>query len=93
MRLRRQMIDYVAKTVADNLLDKDLVGHEVSVDALTEEVRRLMTEDLLVEDRLNEEVKEILRAHTDEIDRDNVDYSRLFTMVKRQLVRERGLIL
>ena len=93
MRLRRKMIDYVAKIVADNLFDKELVSGEVSAETLMTEIRHLITEDLLVEDRLNEEVKEILRAHTAEIDRGNIDYSRMFAMVKRQLVRERGLIL
>jgi hypothetical protein len=93
MRLRKKMIDYVAQTVADNLLEKELVTLDVSADTLMTEIRRLITEDLLVEDRLNEEVKEILRAHTDEIDRGNIDYSRMFAMVKRQLVKERGLIL
>ena len=58
MRLRRKMIDYVAKTITDSLLNKEL-----------------------------------LRAHTGEIDRGNIDYSRMFAMVKRQLVKERGLIL
>ena len=93
MRLRKKMIDYVAKTVTDNLLDKDLVTLEIPKDALLSEVRRLITEDLLVEDRLNDEVKEILRAHSREMDRSNVDYAQMFTMVKRQLVKERGLIL
>jgi len=93
MRLRRKMIDYIAQTVADNLLDKGLLTLTTSADALRAECRRLITEDLLVEDRLNDEVKEILNAHTNEIDRGNIDYSRMFNMVKRQLVRERGLIL
>ena len=57
------------------------------------EVSRLITADLMVEDRLNEEVKELLRAHTAEIERGNIDYARMFTMVKRKLVQERGLIL
>lgn len=94
MRLRRKMIDYVAQTITDNLLEKGLLTLlETSAEAVTAECRRLITEDLLVEDRLNEEVKEILRAHTNEIDRGNIDYSRMFSMVKRQLVKERGLIL
>ena len=93
MRLRRKMIDYVAQTITDNLLEKGLLTLATSADAVTAECRRLITEDLQVEDRLNDEVKEILNAHTHEIDRGNIDYSRMFAMVKRQLVKERGLIL
>lgn len=93
MRLRKKMIEYVAQTVTASLLDKELLHIDGSAEALAAEIRRLITEDLLVEDRLNEEVKEILRAHTSEIDRGNIDYARLFAMVKKQLVKERGLIL
>jgi hypothetical protein len=93
MRLRKKLIDYVAQTVAMSLLDKELLTLDGSAEALTAEIRRLITEDLLVEDRLNEEVKNILRAHTSEIDRGNIDYARMFAMVKKQLVKERGLIL
>jgi hypothetical protein len=93
MRLRKKLIDYVAQTVTASLLDKELLTLEGSEETLTAEIRRLITEDLMVEDRLNEEVKDILRAHTSEIDRGNIDYARMFAMVKKQLVRERGLIL
>ena len=93
MRLRRKMIEYIAKTVTDHLLEEEMLGLEGSTDDLTDQIRRIITEDLMVEDRLNEEVKELLNAHQSEIDRGDVDYSRMFAMVKRQLVRERGLIL
>ena len=93
MRLRRKMIEYIAKTVTDHLLEEEMLGLEGSTDDLTDQIRRMITEDLSVEDRLNEEVKELLTAHQSEIDRGDVDYSRMFSMVKRKLVRERGLIL
>ena len=93
MRLRRKMIDYVAQAVTDRLMEEESLGLEGSTETLTAEIRRVITEDLLVEDNLNEEVKEILRDHMNEIDRGDIDYSRMFSMVKRKLVRERGLIL
>ena len=93
MRLRRKMIEYVAQTVTNTLLDRELITLDVPVGTLTAEMRRLITDDLMVEDRLNDEVKKILQAHTSEIDRGNIDYSRMFAMVKKQLVKERGLIL
>jgi hypothetical protein len=87
------MIDYIAKTVTDHLLEEEMLGLEGSANDITNQIRRIITEDLLIEDRLNEEVKELLNAHQSAIDRGDVDYSRMFSMVKRQLVRERGLIL
>ena len=93
MRLRKKMIDHLAKTVADRLLTPGLVTVEGSREKVVAEINRLVTNDLLVEDQLNEEVKAMLRVHTAEIERGNIDYARMFTMVKRKLVQERGLIL
>ena len=64
MRLRKKMIDHIAKTVTDRLLDQALLTVDGAREMVMAEVSRLITEDLMVEDRLNEEVKEILRAHT-----------------------------
>src|SRR5262249_47304834 len=93
MRLRKKMIDHVAKTVTDRLLEQGLLTVEGAREMVMAEVSRLITADLMVEDRLNEEGKELLRAHTREIEGGNIDYARMFTMVKRKLIQERGLIL
>ena len=93
MRLRKKVIDHIAKTVTDRLLDQALLTVDGPRETVMAEVSRLITADLMIEDRLNEEVKELLRAHTAEIERGNIDYARMFTMVKRKLVQERGLIL
>ena len=93
MRLRRKIIDHVAKTVTERLFEQGLLTADGARETVMAEVGRLITADLMVEDRLNEEVKELLRAHTAEIERGNIDYARMFTMVKRKLVQERGLIL
>lgn len=53
----------------------------------------IITEDLLIEDRLNDEVKMLLESKTKSYERDMMDYGRMFQMVKSRLVRERGIIL
>ena len=93
MRLRKKIIDHVAKTVADRLFEQGLLTADGARETIMAEVGRLIRDDLMVEDRLNEEVKELLRAYSTEIERGNVDYARMFSMVKRKLVQERGLIL
>ena len=52
-----------------------------------------ITVELQIEDKLNDEVREILNKHSDEIRTGNVEYQIMFKMVKDKLVRERKLIL
>ena len=63
MRLRKKMIDHVAKTVGQSLVDKGLLELDVPTETFVAEISRVITADLLVEDRSNDEVKEILRTH------------------------------
>ncbi len=58
--------------------------------ARTEEI---ITEELMVEDRLNDEVREILKKHAEDIERGRMDYRKLFDLTKQKLVRERNLVL
>ena len=93
MRLRKEMIARVSGKVVDRLVRRELVTEDADLEELRQRVARIIEADLSVEDRLNEEVKELLRDYQDEMDKSNVDYSRLFTMVKTKLARERNLVL
>ena len=93
MRLRREMIQYLAQAIARDLGAKEciqLLGDREKVEEL---IREVIMADLQVEDRLNDEVKELLRAFSNEINKGEADYHKMFTLVKRKLVQERGLIL
>lgn len=93
MRLRREMIDYLSGVLAKDLAEKGFVEIESSEAEFAALIARVITEDLAVEDKLDDEVKEILRAHEKEIDQKNINYAQMFNLIKRKLVRERGLIL
>jgi len=47
----------------------------------------------LVEDRLNAEVRKILKQYDAEFDSGRADYQKMFVMVKSKLVKERSIIL
>ena len=68
---------------------------EISGDrkALRDSLEHAMTEELLVEDRLNAEVRRMMQPYERQIEQGQVDYQKMFTMIKNKLVRERGLIL
>ena len=93
MRLRRDIIHYLAQAVARDLSDKGCVQIRADREKVEALLREVITEDLQVEDRLNDEVKMLLQAFSNEFNRGEADYHKMFTMVKRKLVQERGLIL
>jgi hypothetical protein len=64
-----------------------------AAEAVSQRVRQKMMEELTVEDRLNEEVRQILIDHQDEMRRTSVSYQEMFKKVKQQLARDRKLVL
>jgi hypothetical protein len=93
MRLSKERIRHMAESIAARLQKE---GHLVVVGdpkAFAGEIDHAILEELLVEDRLNAEVRQLLKAYEQDIERGHVDFQRMFTMVKAKLVKERGIIL
>ena len=93
MRLRQEEIDYISWKILRRLKEEgviDIMGEE---EAVAERLRHALAENLAAEDQLNREVDDILRGHLKEIQRDSVDYRRMFQMVKTKLARERNLVI
>jgi hypothetical protein len=92
MRLTAEEIQYVSRKIV-----KTLVGEgKLEVDSETrivDGIARVITEELQVEDRLNEEVREVLIQHASEMERSNVTYTEMFKMLKKKMAREKGIIL
>jgi hypothetical protein len=92
MRLAADEIEFIARKIV-----KTLVGAgKLEVDSEPRIVELLIgtiTAELQVEDRLNEEVREVLLQHSSEIERSNMSYSDMFKMVKKKLAREKGIVL
>jgi len=92
MRLKKEFIEKISKKIIESLLSKNLIIWESSQDKLESIINGIIVDDLMVEDHLNEEVKELLDSRTDEYERSMIDYGRVFQLVKSKLARERGLI-
>jgi hypothetical protein len=93
MRITKEFIATLSNRIVRSLIEKDMIIWEETPDKLESIIVAIVTEDLMVEDLLNEEVKTILESKTEEYERSMMDYGRVFQMVKSKLVRERGLIL
>ncbi len=93
MRIPKSWVPAISSHIVDNLLNKGLVESLVDVKVLKEETGKLVTDELMVEDRLNEEVRNLLKKYGDEIEKGRLDFRKLFDMTKQKLVKERNIVL
>jgi hypothetical protein len=92
MLLNRDFVGYMAKEVVKRLVAAKMIETK-KIDDLNQRVRQVMADEIGVEDRLNEEVREILSRYSEEMQRTGVSYQEMYKKVKGQLARERKLIL
>jgi hypothetical protein len=93
VRLRQEEIDFISWKILRALKEEDVIDIIGEDDPVVDRLRHALTENLSIEDQLNREVDDILRNHQKEIQRDSVDYRRMFQMVKSKLARERNLVI
>jgi len=92
MLLSRDYVGYMSKEVVKRLIERQMIETKAP-DALAERVRQTMADELTVEDRLNEEVRDILAQHNDEMRKVGASYQEMYKKVKGELARQRKLIL
>jgi len=92
MRLRSDEIEFLSRRIVKTLLADEMLAVD-DEEAVMAEIGRVITEELEVEDRLNDEVREVLVQHSDEMARSNITYTEMFKMVKRKMAKEKGIIL
>lgn len=93
MRIPKTWVSLITKKVVNGIISKQLVTPRLPMEQLLANTEELIMDELLTEDRVNEEVREILKKHNSEIERGRVDYRKLFELTKQKIVKERSLIL
>jgi hypothetical protein len=93
MRIPKTWVPLIAKKIAGDLLAEDLVEPLVPKGQFQAEVERLIMDELMIEDKVNDEVREILKKFSSEIEKGRLDYRKVFEMTKKKIVEERGIVL
>ncbi|NJD56437.1 MAG: DUF507 family protein [Nitrospirae bacterium] len=93
MRIPKSWVPIMAKRIIDNLIAREMITPKVPVEKLIEQADAILLDELMVEDRLNDEVRVLLKKHETDIERNRMDYRKLFDLTKQKLVKERNLVL
>lgn len=88
--LPRDFISYLSRQIVRRLTPT--IVETQYPERVTELVDELITEELTIEDRLNDEVREILEQYNDYMRREGVSYQEMFRRTKNTLISQRKVI-
>jgi hypothetical protein len=92
MLLSRDFVGYMAGELVKRLVASKMI-ETPSAEVLTKKVRAAMQDEISIEDRLNEEVRQILTQYADDMRRAGASYQEMYKKVKGELARQRKLVL
>ena len=92
MLLSKEYVGYLAREVTKKLIAGEFIETK-TVPAVTEKVHAAILEELSLEDRINDEVRVILEAYSDEMNKSGANYQEMFRKVKSELVRKYKAVL
>ena len=90
MLLAREFVTYISKQLVKRLTPAIL--ETPSPDAVAEKIATVINDELAVEDRLNDEVRDLLSQYAEYMRREGVSYSEMFRRIKNTLISQRKVI-
>jgi uncharacterized protein len=90
MLLAREFVGYLSRQLVNRLSPAFVETSNPTVAAGM--IAEIIQEELSVEDRLNDEVRDLLDQYSDYMRRENVSYQEMFRKIKNQLLAQRKVI-
>ncbi|MGH9788248.1 MAG: DUF507 family protein [Candidatus Acidiferrales bacterium] len=92
MRLSKEYVEYLSRAMVQRLLSSGVIETS-NPDPVREAISHTVLDELAIEDRINDKVREYMNQYADEIRRSGVSYQDMFKRIKSELVRREKVIL
>ncbi len=92
MIFSRDYIEYLARRTVKHLIDAKMITAG-DLKAVESRVNAALVEELALEDRINEEVRVILDAYSEDMRRMGAQYAEMFKKIKTELTRKYKAVL
>ena len=90
MLLAREFVAYLSRQLVRRLTPGIL--ETTAPDAVAEKITEVINDELAVEDRLNDEVRDLLSQYSEYMRREGVSYQEMFRRIKNTLISQRKVI-
>ena len=92
MQLSREYVSYMSRELLKRLTSEGLIQFD-SPEYVNEVMLQVVLDELTVEDRINDEARRILEEHSDQMKNFGATYEDAFKAIKKQIIRERKIVL
>src|SRR5450631_4793521 len=90
MLLAREFVSYISKQLVKSLTPGTI--ETSNPDLVAEKIAEVISEELAVEDRLNDEVRDLLSQYSEYMRREGVSYQEMFRRIKNTLISQRKVV-
>jgi hypothetical protein len=90
MLLAREFVDYISRQIIKKLTPQWIESTDPQVAA--DFISAVIEDDLAIEDRLNDEVRDMLSQYAEYMRKENVSYQEMFRRIKNTLITQRKVI-
>ena len=90
MLLAREFVQYISKQLVQRL--SPAMIETPTPDVVAERVAEVINEELAAEDRLNDEVRDILSQYSEYMRREGVSYQEMFRRIKNTLIQQKKVV-
>ena len=92
MIFSREYIGYLSRRTVKHLIEHKFITAD-KLPATEQRVTAALIDEMSLEDRINEEVRVILEAYSDEMRKSGAQYAEMFKKVKNELARKYKAVL
>ena len=92
MIFSRDYVGYLGRRTVKHLIDVKMI-HTDKVEVLNARVQAALLDEMMLEDRINDEVRLILEAYQEDMRRTGASYPDMFKKIKQELARKYKAVL
>ncbi|MGC1781150.1 MAG: DUF507 family protein [Acidobacteriaceae bacterium] len=92
MNFSRDYVGYLGRRAVKHLMDVKMIRTE-KPEVLNARVQAALLDEMMLEDRINDEVRLIIEAYQEEMRRTGASYQEMFKRIKQELARKYKAVL
>lgn len=92
MTLKKPDITSISKIIYEKLTRENLITVKTSESSILETIQQVLLEDVQQEEAILKEAEKMMEKFKSQVQSGEIDYEKMFGMIKKQLIKEKNFI-